>query len=240
MTGGPKNGTLQSLSRTVRRRLRAHNAPCPTESVLDHMFGVLYDASLRTEEMQSIRLSVTYISRRDAARVPPEHEPHHAQRYIPFPKRLPFDPRTLGKLGLACDPFASSIAVFPESRGRLLIHGLFDQSSHVVKFVNFESGLMLERPGLFEAAIIGLATLRVTYRYEILATLRRTVVTTTYHDVLQRGPVGKVIARYVAAHALRVRRSLRRARIEMGAVWDDRIQWHWVGTLSRLALTPIS
>jgi hypothetical protein len=104
-------------------------------------------------------------------------------------------PRNLVKLAQATPPWASCIAICAKSR-RLYICGLFDQEIHHRNALNREGSSRFLRPGLFQLEVTGVGSLAIYDNRKLIATLNQNAVVRTFHDVLNAGPVAKILSRF--------------------------------------------
>src|ERR1041385_8259824 len=144
--------------------------------------------------------------------------------------------RSLVKLSQAAPPWSACIAVCGRG-GRLFICGLFDQEVHYRNSLNWEQGDRFDRPGIFQVELAGVGSLAVHDNLRLIATLSQNTLVTTFHDVLQIGPVAKALGSFSSKLRARVRQCLEEENVPLPIrVWQPELQTLWVQTLSRILL----
>jgi hypothetical protein len=206
----------------------------PPGEVLRLLFQTMWFASLRTEEGSPIAFHVVYIDPDDPDPRPPVRIVQDRWAYVPLGQHLPFTVSNVVKIARASDPRSSSFAVYHDKNHELFVWGLIDQGNRYYDFVISDSESGPERPGLFQASIVGVGHV-VAYRgYKLIADLRVSELRGPAIDPLMRGPLLEVlrpgINRLVEQVRLAVGAELRDER------WDAYIAMHWLLTLRRLLL----
>jgi hypothetical protein len=177
------------LARLVSQRLKAYGLARPVESILLHLFETLYFASLKTDEARPCRCTVNYIDPSADHFNSSTDEPGSGWTVIRFRQPLPLNVRSLLKLADAADPTVSSLAVFSDDKGELFIWGLVDQELRYGDYVSLDGKSDPQRPGLFQATIMGVGSVSVYKDFALLGSLEQNNLVTEYHDVLWQGPV---------------------------------------------------
>ena len=229
------NSTPKDLAKLVFSKLKhaRHIALQPTVPVLTTLFENLFFTSLKTEEGQLIKVTVTLINSADPDPHPPKRQVAHRWNYIHFEERLPFTVKNLVKLSKAADPWSASLAVDYDEAGELFIWGLIDQSVHYQSFINYESTFKPEQPGLFQATISEVGNIHVLLDYELIANLRQNTLISNYVDVFTHGPVRELLSNHNDSYKAAVRQHF---VAELGAdVLDD-----WNGYLESIIGRSIS
>lgn len=167
--------------------------PPITETVLHQLFKILFYTSLKTEEGQYIKVTVTLIDPNDPDPLPPRSPLPDRWQFVKFKKRIPLDVKNLTKLSKAADIWSSSVAVYFDANGNLFIWGMLDQALHYQSFLNYEIDSKPEQPGLIQVTIKDVGSLFVLMGYELIAHLRQEVVTTKYIDVFNYGEIRKIL-----------------------------------------------
>lgn len=191
--------TPKDLAQEVYDHLEANtpSVSLPPLQVLNDFFGVLFYASLQTEEGQFIQVTVTFFDPKvgkTLARPEKPRDPlHHQWSYHRFKKSFPFEIGRLVKLSRAADPWSSSIAVYYDSKTKLRINGLIDQAIHLQSYLNFEDESGVDQPGLFQASIVGIGVISVRSKKAQIATLKQSTLISKYLNVLSKGPVSEII-----------------------------------------------
>lgn len=223
------------LATRVHKKLTKDKVKGPNVETLLKLFEVLYFASLKTEEGQRIPFSVTYSDPKNPDPNPPKRIRNYRWKHIPLEPNKLLTVRNLSKLAKAIDPWSSSLAVFPNSDGRLYIWGLIDQIVHFNTFLVRESDSGLDTPGLFQAVVRGPADITVYQEYNLTARLNQASIITSEVDVFGYGPINRKVmrdlAKYQTAVAKSARLSLRRCRDH----WDE--EENRLGTLCRILIS---
>jgi hypothetical protein len=201
--------TPGDMARLVWKILKDRSLDPPNTKVLAKIFEALFFTSLRTEELEPLRCSLTYLDPNNPDPDPPLTIPHDRWRYYTFGERIGLSVSNLAKLANAVDPNAASIAIYSDAKGKIFIWGVLDQFPvHRARFISYETDRGPEVPGLFNAVITGIGELSVWRKYDLLGRLKQSVLLTTYHDVLHFGPVSDRIAIHVAEFIQRVLKEL--------------------------------
>lgn len=223
------------LAAEVWQRLEEEAADPPRLELLGGLFEALWFASLRTEENHPVSCTITYLDPALAGGTPGNGTSPDRWSATRFAAPRPLTVPELVKLSRAADPAASSLAVYHQPDGGLVVWGMVDQ---VVDFQTDDQGFAgegsVERPGLFQAAVAP-AQITVYRRDRLVASLVHGQLSYRFHDVLHRGRILRLlepqVQRFVAA-----------VRSEVGPrVFDEQareadLRRLWVGTLSRLLL----
>ena len=233
------NAKPKDLALHVLEKLRHSNLslPVPPLTVLEELFECMFFTSMQTEESDLVKVTVTLIDPTNPDPKPPRKVVPERWSIIKFD--VPFDLtiKALVKLSKACDPSCTSLAVYYNEQGKLLIWGMIDQALHYQSFLNYESESGSEQPGLFQVSISDIGTLDVLFDYELLATLKQNVLVPRYLDVFTIGPVSKILK----ANALHLKSDIRSFLIaehpdEDFEDWEMFVDGLWIQTLSRLLL----
>ncbi|OKS87269.1 putative sensor domain DACNV-containing protein [Mucilaginibacter polytrichastri] len=234
-----KNAKPQDLALHVLEKLNHSKLPLPVPpiTVLEELFECMFFTSMRTEESDLIKVTVTLIDPENPDPRPPKRIVAERWSSICFELPLEFTIKNLVKLSKASDPSTTSLAVYYDAQGKLSIWGMIDQAIHYHNFLNYESESGSEQPGLFQVTISDIGTLNVLFDYELLATLKQNTLVTRYLDVFTIGPVSKIL-KANAAH-LKIDLMAFLAAMHPGEDfedWESFINGIWIQTLSRLLL----
>lgn len=172
----------------------------PNEDVLSELFRILFYTSLKTEEGQHIRVTVTLINPKNPDPSPPQRIVADRWQYVRFDTEIPFTVKNLVKLSKAADVWSSSLAVYFNDKNELFIWGMIDQAIHYHSFLNYESDSGPEQPGIFQSTITGIGSLIVIFDYELIATLKQDTLITNYIDVFKRGEVKELFEQLSGEH----------------------------------------
>lgn len=196
------NATPDDLAKQVLTKVRdakiSHKIP--GEDVLSELFNILFYTSLKTEEGQHIRVTITLIDPKNPDPSPPQRIVADRWQYVRFNDEIPFTVKNLVKLSKAADVWSSSLAVYFNDKNELFIWGMIDQAIHYHSFLNYESDSGPEQPGIFQSTITGIGSLIVIFDYELIATLKQETLITNYIDVFKRGEVKELFEQLSVDH----------------------------------------
>jgi hypothetical protein len=115
----------------------------------------------------------------------------------------------------------------------LVIWGILDQQNRYQDFLTHETQEGPERPGLFEARIVGAGHIIVQIEYEKIAELRLDTLKRQTLDVLARGPLRRSLQPGITSliHYVTTKRGPLLQRL-----WKDRVEELWLDTVRRLLL----
>lgn len=226
----------EDLAQAVTKELKKRKHQSLPMAVLTELFDTLYFASLKTEELQSIACYIVYIDPDNPDPKPPARIVKDRWSYVKLSKRVPFTPSSLVKIAKASDPRTSSFAVYHDKDHKLFIWGLVDQGNRYHEFVNFDSESGPERPGLFQASILGVGHLAAYYGYDRIAELQVDRIILESHDVLRRGPIFELLKPGIDRFIASVVRELDSSDEIPDPYWFNSRQDDWIKTLCRLLL----
>jgi len=226
----------EDLAKYVFRKLNGAKIPYPNPplAVLNKLFEYLFYTSMKTEEGNLLRVTVTLIDPKYPDPSPPMMIVADRWRFVEFEKPIPFTIEALVKLSKAADPWSSSLAVYYDSKMNLDIWGLIDQSVHYQSFLNYEAETGSEQPGIFQASITGIGSIVVLFDYELLATLKQNKLVTKYIDVFNYGPISNVLNSFLENYKLLINDFIDDEGYKDR--WDDWVNASFKDTLSRLLL----
>jgi hypothetical protein len=189
------NSSTKDLSALVQKKLKGAKIkyPEPNEEVLNKLFEILFFTSLKTEEAQFIKVTVTLIDPNNLDPSPPQTIVADRWEYVKFLAPLEFSVKNLVKLSKAADVWSSSLAVYYDSKNNLTIWGMIDQAVHYQSFLNYERESGPEQPGLFQSTIVGVGNIIVLFDYELIANLKQNVLISNYIDVFRKGTINEII-----------------------------------------------
>jgi hypothetical protein len=196
----------KDLAALVYSELQRRRAGPPILEVLVDLFEVMYFASLKTEETMPVVFHIVYIDPDRPDPKPPERLVHDRWSCVKLGSPIPLRSRDFLKIASASDPRTSSFSVFSDAFGQLSAWGLIDQGNSYHDFINFESDSGPDRPGLFQASILGIGHLAAYIGYEKIAELKQNSLLRTAIDVLQSGKIREALNAGINAyvHSLRV------------------------------------
>lgn len=227
--------STKDLAELVSKKLSGAkvNSPLPTLEILTALFENLFYASIKTEEAQFIKVTITLIDSETPDPSPPERIVKDRWTFVRFETPIPFTVKNIVKLSKAADPWSSSLAVDFDEKGHLFVWGLIDQAIHYQSFLNYEADEGPEQPGLFQTSINGLGSLIVIFDYELIATLKQNSLISNYLDVFRLGPVHTILKR----HSDRYEKKL---KTEFEREFDDEDPENWMHLLDGLWTQVIS
>ncbi|MCD8741022.1 hypothetical protein LT679_10450 [Mucilaginibacter roseus] len=230
----PKDLALHVLEKLEHSNLAL---PLPPLVVLECLFECVFFASMRTEESDLVKVTVTLIDPANPDPKPPRKLVPERWSIIKFDVLMELTIKALVKLSKASDPSSTSLAVYYDEHGKLFIWGMIDQALHYQSFLNYESESGSEQPGLFQVSVSDIGTLDVLFDYELLATLKQNVLVPRYLDVFTIGPVSKILK----ANAVNLKTDIRafladKHPDEDFEDWETFLDGLWIQTLSRLLL----
>lgn len=206
------NATPDDLAKQVLTKVKDAKIRhrIPNENVLSELFKTLFYTSLKTEEGQSIRVTITLIDPKNPDPNPPQRIVANRWQYVRFNDEIPFSVKSLVKLSKAADIWSSSLAVYFNDKNELFIWGMIDQAIHYHSFLNYESDSGPEQPGIFQSTITGIGSLIVIFDYELIASLKQETLITNYIDVFKRGEVKELLEELSVEHKEAVKKYLQK------------------------------
>ncbi len=132
------NATPSDLATVVFNRFKnlKNQSNKPSEQILVNLFESLFFASLKTEESNFTKVTVTLINSENPDPKPPKRKVKHRWSIIKFEEQIEFNVQNIVKLSKAADPWSSSLAVDFDKKGNLFIWGLIDQSIHYQNYLH--------------------------------------------------------------------------------------------------------
>ncbi len=196
----------------------------------------MYFASLKTEESEPVLFHVAYVDSLKPDPKPPERIAHDRWRCVPFAQTVPLTSASLTKIAPASDPRTSSFAVCQDKVGRLAVWGLIDQGNSYHDYVNFDSDTGPERPGLFQASILGIGHLVAYIAYEKIAELRKNALVRAAVNVFQRGTIRDALDSGIRSHIETLRTDWPDEFPEDDQFLETIGVQHWLSSIRRLLL----
>jgi hypothetical protein len=225
------------LAVRVIERLTALHRQRPARGAMTKLFEVAFFASMRTEEADSIRCSLTYINPERPDPHPPEHVVANRWRSMPFPERLELTPNNLVKIAKSFDSEASSVAVYSDESCNPFIWGALDQHGRRTRFMMRESDEGMSPAGVLECAIVGVGALEIYKDYTLLAALRQGTIAVGSNDVLgESGPVRRALQPAIDALVAAVHSEVGADVFAERDHWKDSLAGYWTTSLSRILL----
>ncbi len=198
-----KKKTPDDLAASVCSVLKSRHSQCPPLKKLAELFDLMYFSSLMTEESQPITFHIVYLDPKRPDPEPPKRIVQDRWNFVRLQTPIRATVANLVKTAKASDPRTSSLAVYNRG-GNLIVWGLIDQGNRYYDFVNYDYDSGPERPGLFQASILGIGHLVAYVGYEKIAELRGGTLIRSALDVFSGGPVRKALKPGITKHRERV------------------------------------
>ncbi|KQO22680.1 hypothetical protein ASF10_09945 [Flavobacterium sp. Leaf82] len=232
------NATPLDLSTFVFNKLKSlkNQSLRPSEQVLFNLFESLFYTSLKTEESDFIKVTITLINSENPDPKPPGRIVKDRWSIIRFEEQIEFNVKNIVKLSKAADPWSSSLAVNFDKNGKLFIWGLIDQSIHYQNYLHYESEEGPEQPGLFQTSITNIGTLLVIIDYELIATLKQNILISKYIDVFKFGKVSEIIELHSKKLINDISSDIRDLSLNDKKIWNSIVDNLWRETISRLLI----
>jgi sensor domain DACNV-containing protein len=225
-----------NLAEAIHSELELRGPDSPALEILTDLFETLYFVSLKTEELQPITCYIVYLSPENPDPKPPERIVKDRWSYIRFVEPIPFTTPNLVKLAKASDPRTSSFAVYHDTHGHLSVWGIIDQANGYHDFVNYDKDEGPERPGMFQASIIGIGHLVTHIGYEKVAELKTNILLGKTLDVLSGGPIYDTLISGIQKYIEKVRSEIPEHVYEDFWNRDASLASYWISSLCRLLL----
>lgn len=232
------NATPSDLATVVFNRFKnlKNQSNKPSEQILVNLFESLFFASLKTEESNFTKVTVTLINSENPDPKPPKRKVKHRWSIIKFEEQIEFNVQNIVKLSKAADPWSSSLAVDFDKKGNLFIWGLIDQSIHYQNYLHHESETGPEQPGLFQTSITNIGSLLVIIDYELIASLKQNTLISKYIDVFKFGIVSEVIKSHSQKLIEDIDHKLKDLDSFDNKIWKNQINNLWSQTISRILI----
>ena len=230
------NFSPKNLAEIVYSELKERSSPYPNLEILIDLFELMYFASLKTEESQPITFHAVYLDPDNPDPHPPRRISRDRWSYMRLAEPIPITIPNLVKIAKASDPRTSSFAVYYDASERLSIWGLIDQGNRYHDFVSYDSESGPQRPGVFQASLVGTGHLMVYIGYEKIAELKINALLGRAFDVLWSGPVHGALVPGIQTYIEAVRRALPEYVYDDRSHWDTSLASYWISSLCRLLL----
>jgi hypothetical protein len=225
------------VAKLIHRHLRRRKQRSPGIAQLEQLVKTLFFASLKTEESREVTCTVALVDVRDpAGEDPPQIRPHR-RSYVPLETPIVLGTRTLTQFSQAAPPWASCIAVYAKDQ-RFYICGFFDQEIQYRTALNQEGGSWFARPGLFQIEVTGVGSLTVFDDRTLITTLNQDAVIGTFRDVVNEGPIAKILAKYIVTLEKKIRKRLSGLipKVYIDIYFGESAADVWLQMLSRILL----
>ena len=226
----------KDLAIAVHSELLGRSSTPPAIAVLVELFEAMYFASLKTEESEPVLFHIAYVNVHKPDPKPPDRIVHDRWSCVRFAQPVSLSSASLTKIAPASDPRTSSFAVCQDELGRLVIWGLIDQGNSYHDYVNFDSVSGPERPGLFQASILGTGHLAAYIGYEKVAELRRNALVRVAVDVFRSGIVRDALNPGIQSYLKSLRTGWPDEFPEGEPDFEEYLVTPWLSSLRRMLL----
>lgn len=226
----------EDMARAVFLEIKKKRDEYPSEDVLVDLFEVMYFASIRTEEAEPIIFNIVYLDPTDPDPDPPKRIVRDRWGYVQFASKIKFNIPNVIKLAKASDPRSSSLAVYHNGNDDLFIWGLIDQGNRYHDFVNYESEVGPERPGIFQASLEGPGFLVAYKGYQKIAELRISRLIRKTIDIFSRGPIKDALEIGINRHLKSIKKDVGENVYGDREHWDSSLTQYWFATICRIIL----
>jgi len=230
------NQSPRDLATTLCSELGRRKVDAPTVEVATALFETMYFASLKTEESQAITFHIVYLDPENPDPKPPRRLTKDRWKYVRFDELIELNIQNIVKIAKASDPRSSSFAIYSDRHGNLYLWGLIDQQNLYHKFINHDANRGPERPGIFQASIVGIGHLVTYIKYEKVAELKVNTIVKGSLDVLRRGLVSEALNAGKDIYLDFVEKYSANQQFPQGLYEEETIIDKWHTTLCRLLL----
>ncbi|MBC7545535.1 MAG: hypothetical protein H7338_22630 [Candidatus Sericytochromatia bacterium] len=226
----------KDLAQVVIEKLPMKSIKGLTLPVLTSLLETVFFASLSTEEAQQILCSLTYINPDLPDPDPPKRVPADRWGLVRFRRHIPLTVASLVKLSKAAAQSSSNLAVYHDDKGRLFVWGMLDQTSRYADYLNLETTIGADVPGYFNVVINSVGNLSVYRDYTLIGGIKHNQIISRGFNVLQFGPIGKLIRKSVEAYVEGVKSAVGTAAYAPVDHWNESLSWYWLSSLRRVLI----
>jgi sensor domain DACNV-containing protein len=228
--------TWSDLATAVESELVRRSLPNPGQAILIELFEAMFFTSLKTEESEPVLFHIVYLDPEKPDPNPPERLVHDRWSCVRLEPPVALNGSNFVKIAAASDPRTSSFAVYHDDQQRLTVWGLVDQGNTYHDYVNFDSDSGPERPGLFQASIVGIGHVVAYIGYEKVAELKLNAIIRSAVDVLQIGKVRDVLDAGIQAYLRSLTTAWPDEFPDDHDYWQSRATVTWLSSIRRLVL----
>ena len=228
-----QNQSPGNLAASVSSALPPNAAP---EVAIRAVFETMYFASLHTEEGVPITFHIVYLDPENPDPKPPQRMVQDRWACVPLQERLPFSVSVVAKIAPSTDPRSSSLAVYHDEKADIFIWGLIDQGNRYYDFVTYNADSGPERPGLFQASIVGVGRVIALRGYQVIGDFHVNRIRERAIDAIESGPLHQALS-------VGIRRFVNYVRTDVGIGayarrdhWDASLESDWLASVRRLLL----
>ncbi len=221
------------LAREVLRAINSRDFIAPPRQTVNKLFQLMYHASISREESEYISFHMVLFNPSNP--MPDRRDQFEADSWHFFPLAVPEEMSlaNISKLALASHPRSSALAIYPDKKGKLIIWGLIDQLNRYEDFIRLENSSAPQRPGLFEARIVGPGHILVTIGYDQVCELKIDMLSLNTIDIFSGGAIPERLSPGVDM----LLNSLRTADESLLPFWqetDMAVRRIWMSVIQRL------
>jgi hypothetical protein len=226
-------GTVQDLAAEVHSQLGLHSRNSPGPKILSELFRAMYSASMVTEGGRPVTFELTWIDPDNPDPDPPERFRADRWTTIPFSARIPVTATSLVEVAKATDPRISSFAVYAsDDEPPVAIWGMVDQGNR-----SHDVGRSQDRPGLFQASVVGIGHLGISIANAPVAELRvDQIFGGSGFDTLSSGPVFGALEEGRRHLVSAVRQAVSPEIFDERNHWEESVRTQWTTTLAGMLL----
>lgn len=191
---------------------------------------------MKTEESERISFFLSYIDPENPDPHPPEIPPEDRWAIVRLSESIDFTLPNIVKISKATDFRSSLLAVYADSNSQLKIWGLIDQGNQFHEFVNHDTTEGPERPGLFQASVLGIGHLVVFQDYERIAELKVNHLSEPQMDIITNGVIHDKLEAGFVRTIQHVQEVIDPEVFEERDHWRTTIEHEWLSVVTRLLL----
>lgn len=208
----------------------------PRLDVLESLFQTAFLASLRTEEQQFVRFSISFANPKAPDPDPPSVIRSSRWKFFPLRNSIDYTAANLTKLALAADPMFTSIAVFPGRNGKLRIWGFFDLQECHHLFLTHEGDSCFSPPGVIQVQVHAIGSVIVYNNLSIIAELNHGNLIEDSIDVIKSPTILRKFQSGFRRRLGRIVEALSNKGHSLEASDVSRIHRFWIELLQRVLL----
>lgn len=205
------------------------------EQDLINLFEIMYFASLKTEELEQIKLRITILDKEIPDPKPPRRIVKNRWSFVEFKENIVLTIQNLVKIAKAANPIASAIAV-DVINGELVIWGMIDQEYRYHDFLFNESNRGPERPGVIQVEIESLGEINVFREYELLGSLRKNTLISNQNKIFNKGPIYEKLIENMASYLHFARKKVGDEIYYQRDHWDISLINRWISVICRILI----
>jgi len=177
------------FAKLVQTELVKRISNTPSLETLTYIFEIMYFASLKTEEAMSINFAVVYIDPQSPAPNASSLMDHDRWSFVKLTNPVDMTISNIIKIAKATDLRSSSLAIYPNAKGEVLIWGFIDLGNIYYTYHNYESLRLYEKPGIFQASVFDLGRMIIYHQFEKIAELNVYELSEESIDVFRNSPI---------------------------------------------------